>query len=193
MNIVLEFHKKIDLILSNYYAKNINTINNLINKMSGITLDQNDWSDLAYNKYALTINDIITLEKGFKLKVLCMHRNIWDLTLKDDIMGKSLSPEDFFKNESAVYVHEENLKGVIIGKDWDIPNFEFCIEYKHHCWYPLKNGLLPASDPQGFSQFPWNDEKSWDSFPTNTKLGYRGFMIRWDDLAKLPNIMYYQA
>lgn len=174
------------------------------------TLKYSKWAELAHDQYALTIDDILKLKKGDQIKVLCIHRNVWDGTLKDKNRGKSMIPQNFFKKEWAIYVHEEGLRGRCLlfafecKKDIDYiddvdkllsgkicqPNFEFDIEYKKNCWYPLRQGCLPASDPQGFSKFPWTEEKHWNSFPESTLVGWRGCMVLWSKLKLMPNIIY---
>jgi hypothetical protein len=138
-----------------------------------------------------------------------MDRNVWDIALQDSIRGESFKPKDFFKSNWAIYIHEKNLRGKLVFSfeleedieyininNFDLnnicqTNFEFDIEYKHHYWYPLDNEYLPASDPQGFSQFPWTYQKQhWTSFPRETRVGWRGHMVLWSKLDELPNIIW---
>lgn len=168
------------------------------------TTNYENWSEMTYDQ-SLTIADILNLKPGERIKVLVMDRNVWDIALDEKIRGKSLRPEDFFKSNWAIYVHEKDLKGKLIFSfeiddlmnineidlnDICQPNYEFDINYKTCSWYPLTDGYLPASDPQGFSQFPWTEAKHWREFPTNTKVGWRGNMIMWSKLKDMPNIIY---
>jgi hypothetical protein len=173
-----------------------------------------NWSKIAHDDYALTIGDIKNLKPGDQLKVLSMNRNIWDGTLNKKQQGRPYEPEYFFRNEWAIYVHDKDLTGRMLffafecekfGLDQTIseldpdtispdkicqPNFEFDLEYKPCCWYPLHDGYLPESDPQGFSKFPWKEKRHWTSFPDTTRVGWRGPFIRWDKLKSMPNILY---
>lgn len=174
------------------------------------TLDYHQWNEMSY-EHALTIKDILSLKPGDVFKVLCMDRNVWDGALNDEIRGKSCTPMEFFKDNWAIYIHEENLKGKALifafeceGNidDVDIdkmsindlcqPNFEFHLEYKPYCWYPLKEGYLPEIDPQGLCNFPWTDGQKyhWTSFPDSTRVGWRGQFILWSKLKDMPNIIY---
>ena len=170
------------------------------------TLNYIDWDTKVRCDYALKIEDILKLKPGDQIKVLCMDRNVYDAALQEDIRGKSLSPQKFFESNWAIYIHEKDLKGALLFEfeieddnldlvdmtDICQSDFEFHVEYetKHSCWYPLENGYLPASDPQGFSNFSWNEKKHWSEFPLDTKVGYRGPMILWSNLDKMPNVIY---
>ena len=112
------------------------------------TLDYQQWDQLSYDKYALTIKDIINLKKGQQIKVLTMDRNVWDC-LTDCATGESYKPNDLLRDNWAIYIHEEDLRGKLIfweyceadqeqidpdqfkfdlkSHDFD---FEFDIEYK---------------------------------------------------------------
>ena len=174
------------------------------------TLDFDEWGKLSY-ECALTIKDILNLKPGEQIKVLSMDRNVWDTALRDDIRGKSCRPQDFFNSNWAIYAHEENLRGKFLLFSFECknnvsridvdkisldhicqPNFEFDIEYKDHCYYPLSEEYLPASDPQGFSKFPWpNDQKQhWTNFPETTRVGWRGHFVLWSKLETMPNIIW---
>lgn len=168
------------------------------------TLTYNEWYDMSY-QHALTIKDIMQLEPGQRINVLSLDRNVFDIALREEIRGKSLRPEEFFESNWAVYIHAKDLTGKIIfefqsGKydmDYDfnlndMENFEFEIEYdpEHKRWYPLKDGKLPASDPQQYLSFPWKEEQDWTNFPDNTRVGFRGPMILWSKLKDMPNVIY---
>ena len=174
------------------------------------TLDYHEWNKLS-RKYALTIKDILDLKPGERIKVLSMDRNVWDVALNNKIRGKSCKPQEFFNSNWAIYEHEEDLKGKYLlfsfecGNDINEndldnaqldglcqPNFEFHLEYMNKSWYPLNEGYLPGSDPQGFSNFPWasDQDQHWSSFPETTKVGYRGHFVLWSKLEEMPNIIY---
>jgi hypothetical protein len=181
------------------------------------TLNIQDWGNLSYD-YSLTIEDILNLKAGEQIKVLSMDRNVWDIALKDEIRGKACTPKEFFKHNWAIYIHEKDLHGKCVFEfehsnndteqidvnTFDLnaicqPNFEFHIEYKHHCWYPLENGYLPAFDSQGLSHFPWEvkppagtepQKQHWSMFPKTTRVGWRGCFIPWSKLDEMPNIIW---
>lgn len=183
-------------------------------------LEWDKWDNYVYENYALKIKDVLTLKPDQQLKVLCMDRNVWDGALCSENRGKPMGPENFFKNNWAIYVHEENLQGKCLLFQFELnnktnidnpldinsilqekicqPNFEFHIEYKKHYWYPLTKGYLPSKDPQGIfvlSDDPNttsvpNQKKHWTSFPVTTNVGYRGYFVPWEKIKELPKIMW---
>jgi len=174
------------------------------------------WKNETRNKW-LTIKDIQNLKKGQEIKILLLDRNVDDRFETDENIkpNKLYKPKKFFNSCWAVYKHIKDLKGEIFyqwqeekikkfnsnqkgGSTFKVENrhnnskpyeFEFEIEYKHNNWHPLENGFLPAKN-----YFRKNlldgKKKKWDKFPKNTKVGFRGPMILWEDLDKLPNIYY---
>jgi len=142
-------------------------------------------------KYWLTIKDIENLKVNKKIKLLVLDRNIYDCKDKF-IRGKLYKPENFFIENSAIYWKNNvvNLDGSIYYK-WQNNQkpyeFEFEIEYKKNNWYPLKNGILPATDEQGFSEL-LGEDMSWSEFPKKTHIGWRGPMILWENLKKLEKV-----
>ena len=182
------------------------------------TLDCRQWDQLSYDKYALTIKDILTLKKGQQIKVLTMDRNVWDC-LTDCATGESYKPTDLLRDNWAIYIHDEDLRGKLISWEWCETNqeqidpdqfkydlkspdfdFEFDIEYKKGFWYPLENGYLPQFDSQGLFQFSWphdlnregpdNQKQHWTTFPETTCVGWRGHCILWSKLEEMPDIVY---
>jgi len=142
-------------------------------------------------KYWLTIKDIEKLKVNKKIKLLVLDRNVYDC--KDKFKrGKLYKPENFFKDNSAVFSKNTvvSLEGNIKYEWSEEPfSFEFEIEYKKNSWYPLKNGILPATDEQGFSEL-LGEDKSWIDFPKNTHIGWRGPMILWENLKKIEKVYY---
>lgn len=184
-----------------------NTMTDILPNTPPTTLKFDEWSIFAHDNCAVTIADIKKMKHGESLKVLIMCRNVWDTSLVSDVRGKSLDPQTFFKNNWGIYVHDKDLCGKFLlfsfetnsdNPDLDNvdlnsicrPGFEFEIEYKPNCWYPLENGSLPGSDPQKFAKFPWPNAKHWTEFDDSTRVGYRGHMVRWSDLTTMPNIIW---
>lgn len=146
----------------------------------------NDWYNKS-KKYWLTINDIIKLKPNDKIVLLSLHRNVLDIpydTLKDNKLYK---PEVFFKDSKDTYVHKKDLVGDLKfdrGMEKDIT---FDVEYKKGSWYPFSNGYLPAKDSQG--RFKLLGKKThWTKFNKKTHIGFRGPIMLWSDLKKMPKI-----
>lgn len=161
------------------------------------TLNWIDWEDNA-KKYALTINDILKLNPGEQIKLLPFHMNLWSTALDDKNALISLKPQKFFEHEWIIYQHNKGLKGKWFGA-WlaknegvsktarkippnKLKDFEFDVQYTEGgLWVPLKNGYL---DMDGIKK------QHWSKLPKTTKIGWRGPMIKWSDLKKVPNIIY---
>jgi hypothetical protein len=149
----------------------------------------------ASEKYKLTIKDVLSFKKGQQIKILCMDRNFCDTigNLRRSITRyvfegtDSFRPEDIF--EPMIYTHDSDLKG---QGDWGYykGEFEFDLEYKTDYWYPLTNGYLPAEDEQKCVAFSWSKPQHYTQFPTSTCLGWRGPMILWTDLPKMPDVKF---
>lgn len=146
----------------------------------------------------LTINDILNLKEGDRIKVLCMDRNLGDTTEELNKYDTLCDLEHFFRNNYAIYIHEKDLQGRIIwsflygkGAITESDEFEFHIEYKKNCWYPLKDGKLPDKDGQGFANFGDSAGKHYSEFEGSRRVGWRGPMIMWDKLKNYDKIYWH--
>jgi hypothetical protein len=183
--------KKYMKIAQDFYCKNPKSKKEkqrLTNKLKG-ALEINNWYDNS-RKYWLTIKDIEKLKPNNKLVVLPLHRNVYDgpITLYKE--NKSYKPESFFKYEKDVFIHSGDLNGIFLKYDKnDNQPKGLDVEYKKDRWYPISNGYLPARDKQ--KVFKLLDKKThWTKFAKNTHVGFRGPLILWSNLKKLPNIYF---
>jgi hypothetical protein len=151
-------------------------------------LEFNKWYDLAW-EYAITIETITKLKSGDRIKLLVLDRNVADIAFEINEKDKVCNPLHFFRDNTMEYVHKEGLKGKMVYSYGEYDT-EFDIEYELHHWYPLTNGCLPKKDPQGFSKFSYKEPKPWTDFPTNTRIGWRGPMMLWSDVIKMPDIYW---
>lgn len=153
--------------------------------------------------YHLRIIDVMNLRPGQQIKVLVMDRNLYDIVCKDGT-GNTLFPaEEFFKSNTAVYTHSYDMKGTIKYSWQDEPcnrndpeckdpyPFEFEIEYAPRSWYPLTDNCLPARDPQEIALFDHDEPKRWTDFPQNTRVGWRGPMMKWEDVVVQENVFWH--
>lgn len=158
-------------------------------------LEIEDWEENAREKW-LKVGDIEKLKTGDTIKVLVMDRNLYDITMDINDPNTLYTSEHFFSQNTATYVHGSGLQGKLtfhIGNNDDIVQdpFDFHVQYNGSCWYPLKNGSLPAEDEQGL--FPLLDrEVGWDEFPLDTPIGWRGPMVLWENVEAMPDIYWYE-
>ena len=141
----------------------------------------------------LTLGDLKTMKRGDKIKVLCLHRNVFDTANEANDPNHSYTAKHFFQREGFEYIHDSGVKGSIrmfldddFGKTFR--PFTFEIEYKPYRWYPLSNdGTLPAKGDVGTLL---GVKKHYTAFPDSTPVGWRGPMIPWSKLEDLPRIFW---
>ena len=143
-----------------------------------------DLRNLPANFY-LTIQDVTELKQNQTIKLLCVDRNFSDHMFSAVKNDQGCEPEQLFRSAICEYKHQTEMKGQLRWPhdDIDIMNFEFDVEYKPNNWYPFKNGILPAQDEQGLAKLLDCDLK-WSSFEPQTRVGWRGCMIKWDKFAE---------
>lgn len=158
-------------------------------------MESNDWIKHT-TPHHLQIKDICNLPTGTNIPVLVLDRNVLDIAECQDTneVNCTYPPSQFFRHNRATYIHKDELTGDIIfhweSKDSNKIIFEFHIEYDTGHWYPLENGHLPKNNPQDVSSFQNDKSKSWKEFDPNTRIGWRGPMILWENIDNLPRIYY---
>lgn len=162
-----------------------------------------DWRSwwAASQKYWMTIADVERIPPGKTIDACFLHRNVWDTTMTPERRGKLHKPSTFFAEEKARFaqVHRYTrtsrkttpLEGqsMFVEYESEPKPFEFEIEYAKGKWYPLSKGVLPAKDSQGAFKL-LGTAKHWSEFPKTTHVGWRGPMIAWENLDKLPKIYF---
>lgn len=136
----------------------------------------------------LTIQRVLNMKKGQKMKMLCLDRNLYDTT--DSIPPNQLRcPAKFFDGGyMGVYTHDHDMSGTFKWqfqpKDEPPMPFTFEINYKNENWYPLdEDGTLAM----GLGRM-LGIKKSYKKFPKTTRVGWRGPMIPWNALKDLPRV-----
>tara|TARA_B100002019_G_scaffold261224_1_gene247833 strand:+ start:16 stop:855 length:840 start_codon:yes stop_codon:yes gene_type:complete len=141
-------------------------------------------------KYWLTIKDIERMKNKGKIVVLPLHRNVLDGPQTYHKENTPYKPETFFKTEKDTFVNYGNMSGIFIKYDQhDKTPKPLDIEYKKDKWYPLFDGYLPDKDVQTGNKL-LGKKKHWTEFKKNSHIGFRGPMILWDDLKKLPKLYF---
>lgn len=170
--------------------KNTSKIENKCNKPSA--LDMSEFMDYI-RPMSLTIKDIESLKPKQSIKVLVLDRNFDEFCCKEETNKSSThyKPEHFFRENTATYVHAQNMKGKLTFHGIDYTrDFEFDVEYDKDCWYPLEDGCLPKEDEQKLAPFSFPEPKPYTDFPTTTRVGWRGPMILWEKVKELPDIYW---
>ena len=159
-------------------------------------LEWSEWEE-ASRRHWLTIADLERLSAGGRpVVVLSMHRNLGDVSADASVnpRGKAVAPSRFFRNARATFVRSKipgEIKGALALADMD-KSFEIGpdVEYKKDAWYPLSDeGELPARDPQALFGL-LGKRVPWKQLPRGTHVGYRGPMVLWSDLGKMPKVWY---
>ena len=152
-------------------------------------LDLFEWIDHV-RKYWLTIADVQNMKHGEKLKVVLLDRNVSD-RFNGKTGNKLIRPEKSAL-DIATYTHVHDMQGELVidykSKPIVLNSFEYHVEYEKGEWYPLSNGVLPAKDSQ-FGTALLGKTTTWKEMPATTPVGFRGPMVRYSDLKKMP--MFY--
>lgn len=187
----LKTKKLLRNIAENFYCKTPKSKKEkqiLSKKVKG-ALEWSKWEDKS-KKYWLTIKDIERLKNGDKLVVLPLHRNVLDIPFDTHKKNTSYRPERVFKSEKDTYVYHGDLNVISkVYNDKDTEPWGLDVEYKKDYFYPLIDGYLPAKDPQKLSKL-LGKKTHWTKFPKKTHVGWRGPMILWSDLKKLPKLYF---
>merc|ERR1712194_164787 len=154
------------------------------------------WMEKYLAPRYITIADIKRMKAGEKLKVLSLDRNWEDLCLYEGNRNfaeipefKSLRPEKLFRPSLATYRHGSALQGTLefAGLEGIADDFIFELEFEKGNWYPLyedeKTGTLTLPNKDHLKPY---GGKVWTKFATSTHVGFRGPMVAWSHLAKLP-------
>lgn len=156
------------------------------------SLDYYSWYDKT-RKYWITFKDIEKLKKNEKIDLLSLDRNVLDVAYDINKPNVSYKAKRFFRDNKITYIHDKEIFGKIKISDKigapTIYDSVFNVEYKKDFWYPMYNGYLPAKDKQKIFKL-LGKRTHWSKFPKKTHVGFRGPLIRWSDVDKLPKIHY---
>ena len=155
--------KKIREIARDFYCKTKKASKNLN------TLTYDKWYYQS-RKYWLTIEDVLKLSKGGKIEVLLLHENSLDAPLTKFKSDVSYRPEKFFNSEKDTFVYIGGLDGIF--KKYDGAKSE------------------PKPLDIEFGKNKWGQKKHYTKYPKSRPVGFRGPMILWSDLKKLPKFYY---
>ena len=152
-------------------------------------MDIQKWFRRA-DEYMLTIQDILNLEKGDVIDLYIFDKNIWEFTHKiNNSHTKTYSPQYYFRNNTAVYIHDKNLDGTLLFsfpfpiRDEIFRDFTFSVKPPNSDWSII--------DYYGycFSNY-YNSKVHWTTLPKNTKVGWRGPVMNRNNMKYLPKIIH---
>lgn len=168
--------------------------------MNGEPLKLNRWVDY-YEQLHLTKSDIIHLGRGGNLEVVVFDRNFTEecRIYEDFTENEPYSPEQMFANCRCLLT--------LISTNpykWDMQyidnTFEHYVEMDISTmgtawsWYPLDNDneikLETTIQNWYITDLPEPIIKHWNDFNTDTRVGWRGPIMRWNDLADLRHVYW---
>ncbi len=168
----------------------------------GLPLEMYDFIEQC-KPYHLTIEDVLNLSVGQQLDVVIWDRNfeeygIWERATSNKICR----PEELFQHNRWTIVYKSNMEWTIIsegggGESFDHPvhlNVQHLNTYM--TWVGLENDGMVNIDheiikkgnriPKGWTE----THIHWKDFPKTTRAGWRGPIMLWEKLAKLPKVYY---
>ena len=164
-----------------------------------------DWEDDTRHLHT-TIQTILDIPVGETRQFLCLDRHAVELasnSMSEYNSGEIVNPDALFTNNYYIsftktgpgitgnyFIIHSAIELVNLSTDLQTDNprnpcTDFDIEYADHRWYPMNNGILPASDEQGMVHL-LGAPTEWTAFPTKTRLGWRGPMIPLENLNDVP-------
>ena len=144
----------------------------------------------------LTIADITHLKKGQSLEVLMLDRNFGDTLDATTTPNKPMKATTLLASSRATFTRTKDLQGQLVlhykKEDIDISPFEFHVAVPEG-WFPLFDGVLPATDEQGFTKL-YGKPIRWQDMPSDTHVGFRGPMMPWSVVSKeKKQLFWYKA
>jgi len=152
--------------------------------------------------YHLKINDIKKLRPGDELDVVIWDRNFEEYHIWENCKSEKLyDSKEFFKENRHKITYQGYIK-------WDI-HFPYgeTIQHPVHLntsgletnweWYAISqqdgyvnitNEILKSGE---IIPKHWKSKRiHWTEFPETTRVGWRGPIMLWEDLDKMPNVYY---
>lgn len=180
---VLKSHSKIRLIHLQpvHYDSEYNSFN------------MDDWKNHT-KSFHFTLKDLKQLKPGDTIQFLSLNRNCFDTPCSRHKTETCFTARTFFNSEMCTYTHKEGCRGRLVFHfekgNHILEDFEFHIEYRPDCYYPLTNGKLIASGDDDNEYLVQHNDQAWDTFPDECRVGYRGPIIPDIFIDSLPKIYH---
>lgn len=150
--------------------------------------------------YHLNLKEVQNWQKGEKREVVMFDRNFEEYDIWENIKQKtSLPATTFFKHNKGTLTYKGDLK-------WDITyDFGETIEHEVHIstaslstswkWVNIENNHIEIKNEVLDNRVTLPSHKSKmkipiSKFPLETRVGWRGPMIEWKYLSKLPPVYW---
>jgi hypothetical protein len=154
-------------------------------------------------QYHLTIKDIKEMNIGDTFDVIIWDGNYDEYWIWTNAIDKKLyDPEIFYEQNKHTITYLGNMK-------WNIHfNFGEIIEHPVHLdtrelkdtyakWAAIEDdGSIHITSeylPQGVDMIPdgWKAKHiHWTEFPETTRVGWRGYVMKWNDIKDMPQVYY---
>lgn len=141
----------------------------------------------------ITIQDVLNLKSNEELNLLCIDRNFYDL-VDHNIGNGPVKYDEFFKKSYKLkYLHVHGCYGQGQFNNSVPKKFNFELEFNDHlCWYPVNDdGILPDVNILG-RQLKTSHGHNFRDYPSDTRMGWRGPMIRINEIDKENDEFYYE-
>lgn len=144
------------------------------------SLEIHDFIDICKDKH-LTLEDIKELETGKELDLVVWDRNFEEYKIWKELQPEKVyDPETFFSENRCKCIYKGDLK-------WDIV-FGFGQTIQHPLHLNIDDYWLPIDN--GYVNVPNGPKVLWYAFPDTTRIGWRGPVMLWNQLAKMPKVYY---
>ena len=156
---------------------------------------------LSVQKWCLSKQDVDGMDKGERLCLICLDRNVLDVACDKNDPKRAIDVLRFFRHNIVTYTNHKAPFGYLSGESLgtshaSLQPFVFEVNYNPpYAWYPLSNdGTLPVFDPQMLPYFrnrlhSGQRPKPWSNFSNETLVGWRGPMLPLSRIESLPPLL----
>lgn len=149
--------------------------------------------------HQLTLGDVVALRVGQQFEVVIWDRNFEEYWMWESaVPGQRYDPQTFFAANRWTVTYRGDLNWTLeqnaTGEVNDSIHINTASLNTSWNWSPLKDGYVNISNEEvssGFSLAGLSPKNiHWTRFPDQTRVGWRGPMMRWEKLATMPNVYY---
>jgi len=155
----------------------------------------------------LRISDVKQLQIGDNLDVVIWDRNYEEYWIWDNAkQNQHYDPQTFFKANRCTLKYLGDMKWNITmgwGETFEHPvhldlsntpktNWNWMpINFDERAYEPTNDGKVHITTEIGEKGDDWTEQHiHWTEFPDDTRVGWRGPIMRWSDLESQPNVYW---